>query len=195
MFTQDEQGVFDQETEYAPDTSIPKDLAEHLEKRKEDRKDIIKTTSNLTGYLVTWSMNATGFFLAKGLILFGGSINFWLAISLCFTFCAIVPLAGLNDFRINYKGSEGGVEVDNGQSTIKVAFGLGSAGLTTWLAVKDFKYYQDMTSETIEAISNDVISFESQHTKADSFSGIVTIGLLVVSAIALFAMVFRTNKN
>jgi hypothetical protein len=190
MFTEELEQEDDQE--FALDTALPKDLVQHLEQRKQQRQDTIATTSKLTGYFVTWSMNATGYFLAKGLIYFGGSINFYIAIALCFTCCAIVPLAGLNDFRINYKE---GFEVDNVQSTIKVAFGLGSAGLTTYLGVKDFKYYQDMTTETAQAITNDVKSFENQQPNVEPLSGIVTLGLLATAAVSLFVMVFKGQKT
>jgi hypothetical protein len=189
MFTEE---LEQDDQEFAPDTLLPKDLAEHLEQRKQQRRDVIITTSKLTGYLVTWSMNATGYFLAKSLIYFGGSINFPIAIALCFTCCAIVPLTGLNDFRVNYKD---GIEIDNAQSTVKVAFGLGSAALTTYLAVKDFDHYQKMTNQTIEAITNDVRNFENQSPSVDPFSGMVTLGLIASAALLLLLMVFKGQKT
>jgi hypothetical protein len=63
----------------APDTPLPKDLIEHLSSRKQHRQDIINTTEKLTRFFVGWSLNSTGFFLAKYLLITGGGVNFWLA--------------------------------------------------------------------------------------------------------------------
>jgi hypothetical protein len=191
MYTLNDQQTEQEEVmEYAADTLLPRDLAEHLQERKLNRKQVIGTTGKLTGYLIGWSMNATGFFLAKALLLLGGSVNYWLAISLCFTCCAVVPLAGLADFRVNYKAGEG-LEVDNAQSTIKVIFGLGSSAVTTYLSGQDYRFFQQVTQATIYEITEDIQVFEKQEPRSDAWAG--AWGFAVLGAIALILLlgVFR----
>jgi hypothetical protein len=191
MYTLNEQQTEQEEImEYAPDTLLPKDLAEHLQERKLHRKQVIGTTGKLTGYLVGWSMNATGFFLAKGLLLLGGGVNYWLAISLCFTCCAVVPLSGLTNFRVNYKAGEG-LEVDNAQSTVKVVFGLGSSAITTYLAGQDYRYFQDITNTTIHEIAEDIQIFEKQEPRSDAWAGAWGFAVLGAIALVLLLGVFR----
>ena len=59
-------------SEIAPDTPLPKDLISHLESRKQHRKDVIHTTEKLTRFFVGWSLNSTGFLIAKYLLITGG---------------------------------------------------------------------------------------------------------------------------
>jgi hypothetical protein len=96
-------------SEIAPDTPLPKNLLEHLESRKKQRKEVINTTEKLSRFFVGWSLNSTGFFIAKFLLLTGGGVNYWLAVSLCFSVCSVGSLAGLTGFRVNYNSD--GLEV------------------------------------------------------------------------------------
>ncbi|MBD2359369.1 hypothetical protein H6G41_33125 [Tolypothrix sp. FACHB-123] len=170
-------------SEVAPDTPLPKDLIEHLESRKQHRQDIIKTTEKLTRFFVGWSLNSTGFFLAKYLLITGGGVNFWLAISLSFSICSVGSLAGLTGLRVNYNSD--GLEVDNMQNLLKTAAGLVCAGVTTWLAVKDYQYFENLTSETVTQINKDIQIIEKQNPQSDPWLSIAVALALFIGSIAV----------
>ncbi|MEL6162545.1 MAG: hypothetical protein AAFR37_01855 [Cyanobacteria bacterium J06628_3] len=83
--------------EVIPDTPIPQDLHAHLEERKKQRKKIIVTTEKITTFTFAWSLNASGYLVARYLLITGGAINFGLAVSLCFSISS-VSSCDLNHF-------------------------------------------------------------------------------------------------
>ncbi|MEA5596964.1 hypothetical protein, partial [Rivularia sp. UHCC 0363] len=68
-----------EDSETTPDTQLPKDLIEHLEERKKHRKQVIQTTELVQKYFISWSLSASGFFLARLLLLINGGASLWLA--------------------------------------------------------------------------------------------------------------------
>ncbi|MCW5319359.1 hypothetical protein GTQ43_39075 [Nostoc sp. KVJ3] len=170
-------------SEIAPDTPLPKDLISHLESRKQHRKDVINTTEKLTRFFVGWSLNSTGFFIAKYLLITGGGVNLWLAISLSFSICSVGSLAGLTGLRVNYNTD--GLEVDNMQNVFKTAGGLVFAGVTTWLAVKDYQYFENLTKETVSQISQDIQTIEKQNPQSDPWLSIAVALALFIGSIAI----------
>ncbi|MBW4635459.1 MAG: hypothetical protein KME30_27280 [Iphinoe sp. HA4291-MV1] len=168
--------------EIAPDTPLPKDLLEHLESRKKHRQEIINTTEKLTRFFIGWSLNSTGFFIAKFLLINGGSLYYWLAISLCFSISSVGSLAGLTGFRINYKE---GLEVDNGQNVLKAVGGVAGAVGVTWLATKDYQYFENLTKETAAQINQDIATIEKQYPQLDPWLGIVIAALLLLGGFRL----------
>ena len=174
----------------APDTPLPKDLLEHLKSRKKQRQEIIKTTEKLSRFFVGWSLNSTGFFLAKFLLFTGGGVNYWLAVSLCFSVCSVGSLAGLTGFRVNYNSD--GLEVDNMQNVFKSAAGLATAGAVTWLATKDYQYFETLTRESAAQISQDIQTIERQHPQLDPWLSIGIVSFLLVCALGI---IFRSGKE
>lgn len=170
----------------APDTPLPKDLLEHLESRKKQRQEIIKTTEKLSRFFVGWSLNSTGFFIAKFLLITGGGVNYWLAVSLCFSVSSVGSLAGLTGFRVNYNSD--GLEVDNMQNIFKSAVGLVTAGTVTWLATKDYQYFEALTRETAVQINQDIETIEQKHPNLDPWLSIGIAALLVLGA---FSIIFK----
>jgi len=170
----------------APDTLLPKDLLEHLEERKKQRFDVIDTTEKLSRFFVGWSLNSTGFFIAKFLLLTGGGVNYWLAVSLCFSVCSVGSLASLTGFRVNYNSD--GLEVDNMQNIFKSAAGLATAGTVTWLATKDYQYFEGLTKETAAQINQDIQTIERQYPQADPWLG---IGIMAFLLVAMLGIIFR----
>ncbi len=164
-------------SEIAPNTPLPKDLLEHLESRKKHRKEIINTTEKLTRFFIGWSLNSTGFFIAKFLLINGGSLYYWLAVSLCFSISSVGSLAGLTGFRINYKE---GLEVDNGQNVLKAVGGVAVAVGVTWLATKDYQYFENLTKETAVQISQDIATIEKQYPQLDPWLSIGVAGFLLL---------------
>ncbi|RCJ42499.1 hypothetical protein A6770_34640 [Nostoc minutum NIES-26] len=176
-------------SEIAPDTPLPKDLISHLESRKQHRKDVINTTDKLTRFFVGWSLNSTGFLIAKYLLITGGGVNLWLAITLSFSICSVGSLAGLTGLRINYNSD--GLEVDNMQNLFKTAGGLVFAGVTTWLAVKDYQYFENLTKETVTQINQDIQTIEKQNPQSDPW---VSIAVAVALFIGSIAIIFRRRE-
>lgn len=174
----------------APDTPLPKGLLEHLEERKKQRRDVIDTTEKLSRFFVGWSLNSTGFFIAKFLLLTGGGVNYWLAVSLCFSVCSVGSLAGLTGFRVNYNSE--GLEVDNMQNVFKSAAGLATAGTVTWLATKDYQYFEMLTRESAAQISQDIQTIEKQHPQLDPWLSIGVVSFLLVCALGI---IFKGGKE
>ncbi|MGI2907662.1 hypothetical protein [Tolypothrix sp. VBCCA 56010] len=176
--------------EIAPDTPLPKDLLEHLESRKKQRQEIIKTTEKLSRFFVGWSLNSTGFFVGKVLLLTGGGVNYWLAVSLCFSVCSVGSFAGLAGFRVNYNSE--GLEVDNMQNIFKTATGLATAGAVTWLATKDYQYFEMLTRESAAQINQDIQTIEKQNPQLDPWLSIGVVSFLLVCALGI---IFRGGKK
>lgn len=174
----------------APDTPLPKNLLEHLEERKIQRKQIIDTTEKLSRFFVGWSLNSTGFFIAKFLLLTGGGVNYWLAVSLCFSVSSIGSLAGLTGFRVNYNSE--GLQVDNMQNIFKSAAGLATAGAVTWLATKDYQYFETLTRESAAQINQDIQTIEKQNPQLDPWLSIGVVSFLLVCALGI---IFRGGKE
>lgn len=170
-------------SEVAPDTSLPKDLIEHLSERKKHRKDVISTTEKLTRFFIGWSLNSTGFFIAKYLLMTGGGVNFWLAVSLCFSVCSVGSLAGLTGFRVNYNSD--GLEISNMQNVLKTVGGIALAGTTTWLAVKDYQYFENLTKETAAQLNRDIETIEQQNPQLDPWLSIGIAFALVLGALGI----------
>lgn len=139
---------------FAEDTLLPKDLHDHLSSRKQQRQRVIYTTEKVAVFFVSWSLNATGFFVARWLLIAGGSVNFWLAVSLCFSISSISSLVGLAGFNVRYQE---GLEVENMQNVLRTLGGLAISGGVTILAVKEYHYFQELTYQTAAQISADKI--------------------------------------
>ena len=176
--------------EIAPDTPLPKNLLEHLEERSQQRKEVIDTTEKLSRFFVGWSLNSTGFFIAKFLLLAGGGVNYWLAVSLCFSVCSVGSLAGLTGFRVNYNSE--GLEVDNMQNIFKSAAGLATAGAVTWLATKDYQYFETLTRDTATQINQDIQTIERQNPSLDPWLSIGVAALLVLGALGI---IFKGGRD
>ena len=179
-------------SEIAPDTPLPKNLLEHLEERKIHRRQIIDTTEKLSRFFVGWSLNSTGFFIAKFLLFTGGGVgvNYWLAVSLCFSVCSVGSFAGLTGFRVNYNSE--GLEIDNMQNIFKSAAGLATAGAVTWLATKDYQYFETLTRETATQISQDIQTIEKQYPQADPWLSIA-IGAAIV--LGTLGIIFKGGRD
>lgn len=176
--------------EIAPDTPLPKGLLEHLESRTRQRQEVIDTTEKLSRFFVGWSLNSTGFFIAKFLLLTGGGVNYWLAVSLCFSVCSVGSLAGLTGFRVNYNGE--GLQVEAMQNVFKSAAGLVTAGTVTWLATKEYQYFETLTRESAAQISQDIQTIEKQYPQADPWLG---IGLMVFFLAAALGIIFKGGSR
>ena len=167
----------------APDTPLPKDLLEHLESRNKQRKEVIDTTEKLSRFFVGWSLNSTGFFIAKFLLFTGGGVNYWLAITLCFSVCNVGSFAGLTGFRVNYNSD--GLQVDNMQNIFKSAAGLVTAFSVTWLATKDYQYFETLTRETAAQINQDIQTIEKQNPQLDPWLSIGIAALLILGTLGI----------
>lgn len=176
--------------EIASDTPLPKDLIEHLLRRTRQRKEVIDTTEKLSRFFVGWSLNSTGFFIAKFLLVTGGGVNYWLAVSLCFSVSSVGSLAGLTGFRVNYNSD--GLEVDNMQNIFKSAAGLATAGAVTWLATKDYQYFEALTRETAVQINQDIQTIEKQNPQLDPWLSIGIAALLVLGALGI---IFKGGRD
>jgi hypothetical protein len=174
----------------APDTPLPKDLLEHLESRKKQRKDVIDTTEKLSRFFVGWSLNSTGFFIAKFLLVTGGGVNYWLAVSLCFSVSSVGSLAGLTGFRVNYNSD--GLEVEAMQNIFKSAVGLVTAGTVTWLATKDYQYFETLTREAAAQINQDIQTIEKQNPQLDPWLSIGIVSFLLVCALGI---IFKGGRD
>lgn len=164
------------------DTALPSDLYEHLERRKEQRLNAVATTEGIAKFFLGWSLNATGFFLARALLYIGGSTNLWLAITLSFTIGSTSAFANLQKVNANYRGGEGGLEVTGGEKLVNTATGLGLSGLTTFLAVKDFLYYQQISDQTIVQIEHDIDELQEPSIWGEPWAlltGVLIILLLI----------------
>ncbi|MHC5828438.1 MAG: hypothetical protein ACYT04_74225, partial [Nostoc sp.] len=92
-------------------------------------------------------------------------------------------LAGLTGLRVNYNSD--GLEVDNMQNVLKTAGGLVFAGVTTWLAVKDYQYFENLTKETVSQISQDIQTIEKQNPQSDPWLSIAVALALFIGSIAI----------
>lgn len=167
-------------SEIAPDTPLPNDLATYLKERTQQRQRVIATTERVTVFFTSWSLNATGFFVARFLLFTGGAINFWLAVSLCFSLCSVSSLVGLTDFRLNYNE---GVQIDNMQRLVGSVGGFLIAGSVTFLAVKDYQEFQYMTYQTAQEIQRGIDSIEGQHPELSPW-------LTIAVSLAIIGMTF-----
>ncbi len=171
-----------EEEAFALDTALPKDLYDHLETRKQQRQRVIITTEKVSLFFVSWSLNATGFFIARWLLIAGGGINFWLAVSLCFSISSVSSLVGLSGFRVNYQE---GLEVENMQSVFRTVGGFVISAGVTFLAVKDYKYFEDLTYQTVAQLSEDIRTIEGQNPDLNPWLSIGIAFAIVVCSLAL----------
>ena len=171
-------------SETTPDTQLPKDLIEHLEQRKKHRKQVIQTTELVQKYFISWSLSASGFFLARLLLLINGGASLWLAAGLCFSICSISSIVGLSGFRANYND---GFEVEGMEKPVKTIGGFVIAAGTTWLAIKDYQYFQQVTADSAYQISADIQTIYQERPWLDPWlsigiaAGIVLGSLFIIS--------------
>lgn len=168
--------------EFAGDTPLPKDLHDHLEARKQQRQRIIQTNEKVSLFFISWSLNATGFFIARWLLIAGGSLNFWLAVSLCFSISSVSSLVGLSGFRVNYQE---GLEVENMQNVFRTVGGFVVSAGVTFLAVKEYKYFSDLTYQTAAQLSEDIRTIEGQNPQLSPWLSIGIAFAIVVCSLAL----------
>ncbi len=169
---------------YAEDTQLPKDLSDHLVVRREQRLRVIHTTEKVAVFFVSWSLNATGFFIARWLLLTGGGINFWLAVSLCFSISSVSSLVGLSGVRVNYQE---GLEVENMQNAFRTVGGFIVSAGVTFLAVKEYQYFSDLTYQTAAQLSEDIRTIEGQNPELSPWLSIgIAVFIVVCSLWAVF---------
>lgn len=177
-----------EDVEYAPDTALPKDLYEHLERRKEGRLKTIQTTENVARFFVGWSLNSTGYFIARWLLLIGGSTNLWLAAMLCFAIASTSGFAALsNGVSANY---DGGVQVTGAEKLVTGATGIAMSGAVTLIACKDFLYYQDISNQAIAEIKDDI-----QELQSPSFWGTDWVFVPLVLVVGMITVRFFGGGN
>ncbi len=71
------------------------------------------------------------------------------------------------------------------QNVFKTAGGLVFAGITTWLAVKDHQYFENLTKETVSQISQDIQTIEKQNPQSDPWLSIAVALALFIGSIAI----------
>lgn len=177
MFAED-----DQQPERDP--AMPEDLLEYLEDRKEQRLKTITVTKKLTAAALSMSLNATGFFLARALLYIGGSTNLLLAVSLCFAISSTSAFAKLENFSANYNG-ETGLEINGGDKVISFVSGAGTSVLTTYLATKDFLYYEETSNNTIVQIEHDIDEIQQPTGWGDPLTWLAS-GLIILLILPRF---------
>lgn len=195
-FDNDESQGNKEEQEFEPDTRLTSELNAFLQQRKEDRLNVVSNTNKILQLSLSWSMNVTGYFLARSLLLLGGSFNYWLAVTLCFSCCSVIPLSKLTGFRINYGGNEGGgLQVDSFESVLKGVLGLTGSAITTFLAQEDYRKYQALTNQSINEINHDIYTFEKQSPQNPIDFGVVQIVLVILAGISLASMFLFKDKK
>jgi hypothetical protein len=169
----------------AKDTPLTHDLFDHLERRKEQRLSAIATTEKVSRFFLGWSLNASGFFVARWLLLIGGSTNLWLAASLCFAIASTSSFASLSGVSANYK--EGGAELTGGEKLVEAMTGLGVSGSVTFLACKDFIKFQEVSDATIEQIKHDISDLQNPSFWGDPVVMVVGVLLLGVGVLKILS--------
>lgn len=167
-----------------PDTQLPKDLIQHLEERKKHRKQVIQTTELVQKYFISWSLGATGFFLARLLLLINGGASLWLAAGLCFSICSISSIVGLSGFRANYND---GFEVEGMEKPVKTIGGFVIAAGSTWLAIKDYQYFQQVTVDAAYQISADLRTIYQEKPWLDPWLSIFIAGFLAFGSLFIIS--------
>ena len=171
--------------EIAPDTPLPTDLAAYLKQRTEQRQRVVATTDRVTTFFISWSLNATGFFIARFLLFTGGGINFWLAISLCFSICSVSSLVGIADFRLNYKD---GVEIDHMERLIKVGAGIIISGGVTAISVQEYRELKEVSYEVAYDIQRGINEIEGKNPELAPW---LNYGIPALIVFSIICMIFR----
>lgn len=186
---EDLSGLYDEENHpesesinFAQDTSLPQDLHSHLSTRKQQRQRVIATTEKVSLFFVSWSLNATGFFIARWLLITGGGLHFWLAVSLCFSISSISSLVGLSGFRVNYQE---GLEIQDMQKVFRTLGGFIVSGGVTFLAVKEHKYFTELTYETAAQLSSDIRTIEGQNPELSPWLSIGIASIILISSLGI----------
>lgn len=165
------------------DTPLTPDLYEHLQRRKQERLDTIETTNKIANFVLGWSLNSTGYLIARWLLLISGSTNLWIAMTLCFAISSTSSFATLSGLKANY--SEG-LELEGGEKLLTASCSLGMAGVNTFLSVKDFLHYQAISDSTVTQIEQDIRTLEEPNVWSTPFSLGAGILLMLVGAAMLF---------
>ena len=173
------------EGEVIPDTPLPQDLHAHLEERKKQRKKIIVTTEKITTFTFAWSLNASGYLVARYLLITGGAINFGLALSLCFSISSVSSIVGLSGFRLGYQE---GIEVENMQNAFRALGGLTVSIWVTYLAVNEYMDVRDATYRTAQEIQRGIDTIEGRHPQLDPW---LTIAISFAIIAVTLSLVFR----
>ncbi|MFL9455912.1 hypothetical protein AB0758_33155 [Tolypothrix bouteillei VB521301_2] len=170
---------------YADDTLLPKDLVEALQLEKQRREETLFLRKKILNFFIGWTFHSTGIAIAKWCLVLGGTSAMWTAVSLCFTI-SFVPTAFLaTGININY--TDGQFQVTNMQKLSNLGIGLVSASVTTYLAVKDYQYLQDLSNQTIVQLSESIREVQRQHPQTDPWLSIIVAGALFVgSMFAIF---------
>ncbi|MEM9276543.1 MAG: hypothetical protein AAGA80_26895 [Cyanobacteria bacterium P01_F01_bin.143] len=183
MNTEDIEDELEQ-SETTPDTPLPQELTEHLEERKKHRLQVIRTTELVQKYFISWSLSITGFFLARLLLLINGGASLWLAAGLCFSVCSITSVIGLSGFRANYND---GLEVEGMDKPLRTIGGFVVAAGTTWLAIKDYQYFQQITYDTAHQISADIQTIYQKRPWLDPWLSIGIAAAILISSLFLIS--------
>jgi hypothetical protein len=178
MFDQTEQ-----EQVFAQDTPLTEDVFEHLQRRKLARLEIIAKTTKVSDLFLSLSLKCTGAAIARVLLLTGGSTNLWLACAICFGVSTSSGVAKLSGFNANYGAN--GLEISSGEKVFGGLISIGSSGAVTFLAVKDFIYYQGISIATIEGIKNDINTLEQPSLWATPFALGLGVILVAVGCLSL----------
>ena len=183
FFNQEDEEL--EEEEVIPDTPLPQDLKAHLEERKKQRRKIIETTERITTFTFSWSLNASGFLIARYLLITGGAINLGLAISLCFSISSVSSIVGLSGFRLGYQE---GIEVENMQNVFRALGGVSVSVWITYLAVNEFMDVREATYQTAIEIQRGIDTIEGRHPQLDPW---LTIGISFAIVAVTLSLVFR----
>jgi hypothetical protein len=184
MFDQSEQEQIGTEQVFAQDTLLTEDVYEHLQRRKIARLEIIAKTTKVGDVFLSLSLKCTGAAIARMLLLAGGSTNLWLACAICFGISSASGAAKLSGFNANYGAN--GLEISSGEKVFGGLISIGSSGAVTFLAVKDFMYYQGVSTATVEGIKSDINTLEQPSIWDTPFALGFGVILLVIGCLSLF---------
>ncbi|MFN6475299.1 hypothetical protein [Nostoc sp. DedQUE07] len=189
MFSEELEQPNEEAVIYAPDTAIPKDLAEVLQLEKQRRIEILIVRKKVLTFFVGWTFHATGVAIAKWCLVIGGSGALWTAATLCFT-VAFVPTSFLiSGMNINYV--DGQFQVSDMQKAGNLLVGAITAVASTWLAVRENQALLDLSNQTVVQISEDIRTIQKQYPQSDPWLSIVIAGVLFFGAMFAFGVANR----
>lgn len=171
----------DTEQSFAEDTPLSKDLTEYLALEKQRRLDTLETRKKILNFFVGWTFHATGLAIAKWCLVLGGGNALWMASTLCFTVSFVPTVFVATGININYV--DGNFEATNMQRSFRFLLGVGSAGLTTYLATKDYLYFRELTDNTVAQISHDIRTIQKQHPETEPWLGMAVAALLFIGGV------------
>lgn len=165
-----------EQSAYAPDTQLPKDLVEVLQQEKQRRQETLVIRKKVQSFFTTWTFHATGVAIAKWCLVYGGSSALWTAASLCFTVSFVPAVFLAQSININYV--DGRLEASNMQSLSRLGLGLITASVTTYLAIKDYECLEKLSQQTITQLNDSIQEIQHQYPKSDPWLTIAICSVL-----------------